>query len=157
MPLGLTLARGDWESRWFATTSSATFPKGALVNLSTTHLLVEWASDDSSFLGIALSHSTASTPIGGLGNSVQVAIPAPNCTAFADLGTGFTTSLLSIGQRVTFEKDGNYNSFVTRGAASRFSNVAHVAGPIQTSYASRIEVGFVTELLTFYSSSSLTL
>ena len=101
MPLGLTLARGDWESRWFATTSSATFPKGALVNLSTTHLLVEWASDDSSFLGIALSHSTASTPIGGLGNSVQVAIPAPNCTAFADLGTGFTTSLLSIGQRVS--------------------------------------------------------
>lgn len=156
MPLGLTPFRGNWESRWFQTTSTATFPKGALVNLGTTHLLKEWESANSAVLGIALSYSTQSTKIGG-NDSVMVAIPAPGCTAMADLGTGFTTSVLSIGQRVTFEKDGNYNSFATRGAASRFSNIAFVAGGIQTSGLSRIEVGFVLELGEFYSSSSLTL
>ena len=45
--LGLVPARGDWESRWFETLSTATYQKGSLVNFNADYQLREYLSTDS--------------------------------------------------------------------------------------------------------------
>lgn len=156
MPLGLVPARGNWEQRWFETGSAATFPKGSLVNFDDAYRLKEYASTDSQIVGIALSYSTQSTPIRGL-NMVAVAVPAPNCTAEADITTGVVQSAMSIGKKIAFEKRGNYMSYASTviGHASRFSGIAQVLGPIDAA-RSRVEVAFNQDAVAFYSTSSAT-
>lgn len=158
MALGLTPARGNWESRWFETASAATYPKGSLVNFDNAYRLREYASTDSQIVGIALSYSTQSTSMRGL-NMVQVAIPAPGCTAYSDVTTGVAQSDLSIGKKIGIAKEGNHMSFASTliGHASRFSGVAQIVGPIEASPVSRVEVAFNMEAVAFYSTSSITM
>ena len=154
--LGLIPARGNWEYRWFATTSAATFAKGCLLNLGATFLLEEYASTDSQCLGIAMSHSTASIVYNGV-NSVLVAIPAPNCTAYSDLTTGIAASAVSAGQASVIYKQGNMMSYASTvmGQASRFSALVTLFGPVQSD-TSQIEVAFNALTQVFYSTSSAT-
>lgn len=153
---GLIPARGNWESRWFETASAATFAKGSLVGLDDAYRLGEYASTDSAILGIAASHSTASTTIRGL-SMVQVFIPAPGCTAYSDVTTGVTQSALSIGKKIAFAKEGNLFSYASTvmGHSSRFSAIATVVGPIDADL-SRVEVAFNMENAVLYSVSSTT-
>lgn len=153
---GLTPARGNWESRWFETASTATFAKGSLVNFNSAYRLKEYLSTDSQIVGIALSHSTASTSMRGL-DMVQVAIPAPGCTAESDLTTGLVQSDLSIGKKVLVYKEGNMMSYASTvmGHSSRFSAVAQIVGPIDAT-RSRCEIAFNMEAVAFYSTSSVT-
>ena len=154
--LGLVPARGDWETRWFETGSAATFGKGSVVNFDAAYRLKEYASTDSTVVGIAASHSTASTPIRGL-NMVGVYVPAPNCTAYSDITTGVTQSALSIGAKICMYKQGNLMSYASTlpGHASRFSTIAQAVGPIDADN-SRVEVAFNMENVGFYSTSSTT-
>lgn len=156
MPQGLIPARGDWETRWFETASAATFPKGAAVCFDDAYRVKEYASTDSQVVGIALSYSTQSTEIRGL-NMVQVALPKPGCTAYADITTGVAQSAMSLGKKIALEKRGNYASYASTvmGHASRFSAVAQVVGPIDAAQ-SRVEIAFNMEGAAFYSTSSAT-
>lgn len=151
---GLIPARGDWEYRWFATTSAATFKKGALLNLGAGFLLEEYASTDSQCLGIAMSNSTASTPVVGGANSVLVAIPRGGATAYSDLTTSVTGSSISVGQASVIYKVGNIMSYAsTVMGASRFSALVTIAGPVQAD-TSQIEVAFNAITRVLYSTSS---
>lgn len=154
--LGLVPARGEWESRWFETLSTATYGKGSLVNFGNDYRLKEYASTDSAIVGIAASHSTASQKIRGL-QMVQVFVPAPNCTAYSDLTTGVTQSAMSIGKKILIYKEGNLMSYASTvmGLSSRFSSIAQVLGPIDATL-SRVEVAFNMENVAFYSTSSVT-
>ena len=154
--LGLVPARGNWESRWFETTSTATFAKGSLVNLNNAYRLKEYASTDSQVLGIAASHSTASQSIRGL-NMVQVYLPTPNCTAYSDITTGVAQSALSIGARTLVYKQGNLMSYASTvmGHASNFSSIAAIVGPIDADL-SRVEIAFNQDGVALYSTSSVT-
>lgn len=154
--LGLVPARGEWETRWFETLSTATYGKGSLVNFDAAYRLKEYASTDSALVGIAASHSTASTPLGGV-NKVAVYIPAPNCTAYSDVTTGVTQSAMSIGKKILIYKEGNLMSYASTvmGHASRHSAIAQVLGPIDADN-SRVEVAFNMENVGFYSTSSTT-
>lgn len=154
--LGLIPHRGKWETRWFETASAATFKKGSAVQLDDAYRLGEYASTDSSVLGIALSDSVNSTPMGGV-NKVAVAIPAPGCTAYSDLTTGVTQSALSIGKKVCLYKQGDLSSYASSviGHASRFSALLTIVGPIDSTQ-SRVEVAFNMETVGLYSVSSTT-
>ena len=154
--LGLVPARGNWESRWFETLSTATFAKGSLVNLGADYRLKEYASTDSQVLGIAASHSTASQTIRGL-SMVQVFIPAANCTAYSDITTGVVQSAMSIGKHVLVYKQGNLMSYASTvmGHASNFSSIAAVVGPIDADL-SRVEIAFNQDGVVFYSTSTVT-
>lgn len=154
--LGLVPARGNWETRWFETASAATYGKGAVVNFDAAYRLKEYLSTDSALVGIALSHSTASTSIRGL-SMVAVAIPAPNCTAYSDVTTGVTQSGLSIGKKILVYKEGNLMSYASTvmGHASRHSAIAQIVGPIDADN-SRVEIAFNMENVGFYSTSSTT-
>jgi hypothetical protein len=156
--LGLTPARGNWESRWFETTSTATFAKGSLVNLTNAYRLKEYTSTDSQVLGIAASHSTASTILRGL-PMIQVYLPTPNCTALSDLTTGVVQSDLSIGKHILIYKQGNlmsYASTVKGLDASAFSTSVAIVGPIDADM-SRVEVAFNLSNVAIYSGSSITI
>ena len=154
--LGLVPARGNWESRWFETASAATFAKGSLVGFDAAYRLGEYASTASAIVGIAASHSTASTSIRGL-SMVQVFVPAPGCTAYSDVTTGVLQSDLSIGKKITMAKEGNLFSYASTviGHASLHSAVAQVVGPIDADL-SRVEVAFNIMNVAFYSMSSAT-
>jgi hypothetical protein len=154
--LGLVPARGDWESRWFETLSTATYQKGSLVNFNSTYQLREYLSTDSTAVGIAASASTGSQKLGGV-QKVQVFIPTPNCTAYSDVTTGVTQSNMSIGKKILIYKQGNLMSYASTlaGHASNFSSLAQVVGPIDA-LLSRVEVSFNLDSVAFYSTSSTT-
>lgn len=154
--LGLVPARGDWESRWFETLSTATYAKGSLVQFGADYRLREYASTDSATVGIAASASTASQKIRGL-QMVQVYIPAPNCTAYSDITTGVTQSAMSIGKKILIYKQGNLMSYASTvmGHASNFSSIAQVVGPIDAAL-SRVEISFNLDGAVFYSTSTTT-
>jgi hypothetical protein len=154
--LGLVPARGNWESRWFETASAATFAKGSLVGFDAAYRLGEYASTDSTIVGIAASHSTASQSIRGL-SMVQVFVPAPGCTAYSDVTTGLVQSDLSIGKKILVYKEGNLMSYASTvlGHASLHSAIAQVVGPIDADL-SRVEIAFNIMNVAFYSTSSTT-
>lgn len=156
MALGMIPARGNWEQRWFEVLSTATFPQGSLVQFGPGYQVREYASTDSSVLGISATSSTASRLYDGV-NKVLVFIPTPRCTAFSDLTTGVTQSSLSIGKHVTGYKEGNIASYTSTvmGQSSRFSAIFTVVGPIDSA-RSRVEVAFNMENTGLYSVSSTT-
>lgn len=156
MPLGFIPGSGPWEQREFTTNSAATFVKGALVELNGARDLVEYASTSSSVLGIALSRSIDSIPLG----KVSVAIPRPGCTAWADIAPGLTSSDLSAGVALGVGKRANHMSFVTTHAASVWSRVVASTGRYDigtNSGVSRVEVFFIQNGAEFYSTSSVSL
>ena len=162
---GCVPARGQWEYRLSAVSSTATFGKGSLVNLDPIGLVIEYRSTDSQVFGIAMSHSTSSLPgpSGPLGyasfnsGAVTVAIPAPGCTFYSDLTTGVAQSSLSIGLAVCMYKQGNLMSYASTvgGQASNFSRIVTIVGPIDTAN-SRVECAFNVLASVFYSSSTHT-
>ncbi len=152
MPEGLTPARGNWEYRRFNTDSAATFAKGCLVMLNGVRNVVEFTSASTQYLGIAMSHSTASLPAG----TVTVALPADNCTAYADVIAGLPTSDLSIGEAGCIQKVGNLMSYYTNQTASVFSVTGQIVGPVDSA-SSRIEIAFVKANAVIYSASSVTI
>ena len=154
--LGLVPARGNWETRWFETLSTATYAKGSLVNFGADYRLREYLSTDSTIVGIAASASTGSQQLGGV-NKVAVYLPAPNCTAYSDITTGVTQSAMSIGKKILIYKQGNLMSYASSlaGHASNFSSIAQVVGPIDADL-SRVEVSFNMDNVGFYSTSSTT-
>lgn len=153
---GMIPARGKWETRWVEVLSTATFLKGSLVQLDPAYRAREYASTDSSVFGIALSASTNSRSLDGV-NKVNIAIPAPGCTALSDVTTGVVQSALSIGKKVAADKNGNLMSYCSTviGQASRFSGIFTVVGPIDAR-TSQVEVAFNMENTVFYSASSTT-
>ena len=156
MALGLVPSSGPWEYRQYDTTSTATFLKGCLVTFGGARTLVERASTDSGYVGIALSDSVNSFPAG----KIQVAIPRPGCTAFCDVTANFSSSQLSAGQAWGLDKRGNYNSFLTTLATSVFSRIATIVGPIDLgarSGNSRIEIAFIQNEAIIYSTSSVSI
>jgi hypothetical protein len=154
--LGLVPARGDWESRWFETLSTATYQKGSLVNFGADYKLREYLSTDSTVVGIAASASTGSQTLGGV-KKVQVFVPSPSCTAYSDITTGVTQSSMSIGKKILIYKQGNLMSYASSlaGHASNFSSIAQVVGPIDA-LLSRVEIAFNMDNVAFYSTSSTT-
>lgn len=156
MAFGLIPARGEWHTKWFEVLSTATFQKGAAVNFDAAYRVREYLSTDSQLLGIALSNSTASTPIRGL-NMVAVAVPTMGATAMSDLTTGIAQSSLSIGRNICIYKQGNIASYASTdfGHASRFSAVAQVVGPI-IAKTSQVEIALVSGTGALYSNSSTT-
>lgn len=154
---GLTPARGDWETKWFDVLSTATFLKGSLVQLGSDYRVREYASTDSSVLGIALAPaSSARTWAGGV-LGIPVALPAPKCTAWSDVTTGVTQSSMSVGKKVCGYKEGNLASYASTviGQSSRFSALFTVMSRID-SVNSRVEVAFNMENVGIYSGSSTT-
>jgi hypothetical protein len=143
--------------RLLPTTSSSTFRKGSLVALSTARNVRLYDSADSGYLGIAMNASVDSLPAG----KVLVAIPRPGCTAYADCFTGMATSVVSIGQAMGLcvgnqSGDSTYLSFITTLATSVFSRIATIVGPVDSAN-SRVEIAFVQNEATFYSTSSVSL
>lgn len=153
MPLGFTPSSGPWQIEEFTTNSSATFLKGSLVALNGARQVVEYASTLSHYLGIALQDSVDSLPA----TKVQVAIPMPGCTAYADVAPGVTASVSSIGHAMGVGKRGDYMSFVTTHGASVFSKIVTVLGPIITSPVSRVRVAFIQNEALVYSTSSVSI
>jgi hypothetical protein len=149
---GMIPARGKWEERWFEVNSTATFSKGALVQLDNAYRVREYASTDSSVLGISAQSSTASRSYSGL-TMVGVYLPIPGCTALSDLTTGISN--LSVGQIVCAYKQGNLMSYASTvvGQASRFSAIFQIVGPIDSA-RSQIEVAFTMAGADIYTSAS---
>lgn len=153
---GMIPARGLWEERWFPVSSTATFQKGALIQFATDFSVREYASTDSSVLGISATSSTASRLVNGV-NSVMVYLPRPYCTALSDLTTGVVQSALSPGFHCLGYKQGNLMSYASTviGQASRFSAIFTVVGLIDSA-RSQVEVAFNMENVGLYSTSSNT-
>jgi hypothetical protein len=128
--MGLIPNRGRWEQELFDTLSTATFKQGSLVKLGAARTVSEYSGGEASFLGIALSNSTASLPAG----KVLVAIPtSPSC------------------------KSGNTVSLVTTSFTSTGGKIAVIRGPIILSPTSRIECSFIDAGNVFASSASQTI
>lgn len=156
MALGIVPSSGNWDYRQYDTTSTATFLKGCLVTFSGARTLVERASTDSGYVGIAMSDSANSFPAG----KIQVAIPKPGCTAFVDVTANFASSQLSAGQAWGLDKRGNYNSYLTTLATSVFSRIVTIVGVIDLgtrSGNSRIEVEFIQNEAIIGSTSSVSI
>lgn len=156
MALGMIPARGRWDERWLPVTSTATFPQGSLVQYDVNLNVREYASTDSSVLGISATSSTNSRSYNGV-NCVMVYLPTPGCTAYSDLTTGVAQSSLSLGNKVCGYKQGNIASYASTviGHASRFSGIFTVVGFID-SVLSRVEVAFNMENTDWYSGSTFT-
>jgi hypothetical protein len=155
MPLGITPARGNWEYRLSAITDSSQgqFQKGDLVGLDHARLAsLHTSSNFSNLLGVATHDSLDSLPTG----YATLAIPRAGCTAFIDSMTSEAASGLSFGQAVSIISRGGRTSMLSLLATSVWSRVATIVGPIQSA-DSRIEVAFISNALTYYSTSSLTI
>lgn len=152
MPLGFIPSEGRWNNRLFDTASTATFLKGSLVALNGARNVVEYTSQMSSYLGVALGDSANSLPTG----KVLVAVPEDGCIATTDVAPGLTVSSLSIGEAMGIGKRGNYMSFVTDDTASVWSAIVTIVGSHDsTSGNSRIKVAFIKNEATYWSTSSV--
>lgn len=155
MPWGITPARGPWEYRRSAITDSAQgqFQKGDLVGLDHARLAsLHTSSNYSGFLGVATHDSLNSLPRG----YATLAIPLPGCTAMIDVLTGEAASGLSFGQAVSIVSRNGRTSALSLLATSVWSRVATVVGPLD-SLTSRIEVAFIQNAATYYSTSSISI
>ena len=152
MALGFVLGRGCWDIRQFNTNSAATFLKGSLVELNGARDVIEYASASSSVLGVAMQDSANSTPPG----KVNVGIPTPGCTAYADVAPGMVASAISVGEALGVGKRGNYMSFVTSHSASIFSRIVTIVGALDST-TSRVEVTFNQSFVEVFSNSSQSL
>ena len=158
MPLGITPARGDWEYRRSAITTLAAgmFQKGDLVALGVGRLASLFTSSNmSTFLGVATHDSQQSLPVG----FATIAIPAPGCTAYVDTLLAEVRSNLSVGEAGSIVSANGRTSTFSKLAASVWSRSVEIVTFDQAvnSADSRIEVAFIQNAMTFYSTSSVSL
>jgi len=157
MALGITLGRGQWEIRRSAVTSLAQgqFQKGDLVALGFGRVASLYTSSNmSTYFGVAMHDSLNSLPSG----YALIAIPRPGCTAFVDTLTGEVRSNLSWGEAGSIVSANGRTSCFSKLATSVFSRVVEIAADAGSSSAdSRIEVAFIQNAATIYSTSSVSL
>ncbi len=154
MPLGITLARGQWEIRRSAITtlSQGQFQKGDLVGMDHARLAsLMTSSNFTSYFGVAVSDSQNSLPPG----FALIGIPRPGCTAYVDVLAGEAGSGLSFGQAGSIVSAGGRTSTFSLLAASQASQWVELVGPLQSD-VSRIEVAFIQKNAVVYSLSSVT-
>ena len=156
MALGITPARGDWEYRRFSaftTLAQGQWQKGDLVGMSGPGRLPSLltSSNFSTFLGVAMNDSLNSLPVG----TCVLAIPRAGCTAYVDLLTTEATSGMSFGQAGSIVSANGRTSSFSLLATSVWSRMVEIVGPVD-SLASRVEVAFIQNAQTIYSTSSVT-
>jgi hypothetical protein len=152
MAQGFVLSSGPWVIRQFDSLSTATFKKGDLLKFAVGRTVTAYASDSSSYVGIAMHDSVNSLPAG----KVLVGIPIDGCTAYADVSAGITSSSLSFGHAHTVCQQGDHLSVITTLATSVWSKVVTIVGPIQSA-TSRIEVAFIKNTSAIWSTSSVSI
>lgn len=154
MALGIVPARGDWEYRRFSaftTLAQGQWQKGELVSLGFGRLPSLYTSSNmTNILGVAMSSSANSLPSG----TCLIAIPRPGCTAYVDLLTTEAISNLSFGEAGSIVSANGITSTFSKLATSVFSRVAEIVGPADSTL-SRIEVAFIQNSVTVYSTSSV--
>ena len=157
MPLGITLGRGQWEIRRSAVTTLAQgqFQKGDLVALGFGRVASLFTSSNmSTYFGVAMHDSLNSLPAG----EALIAIPRPGCTAFVDTLTTEARSNLSWGEAGSIVSAGGRTSTFSKLATSVWSRVVEIASENgSSSFDSRIEVAFIQNAATLYSTSSVSL
>lgn len=156
MPTGITPARGDWEYRRSAVTSlsQGQFQKGDLVALGVGRLASLYTSSNmSTFWGVAMQDSLNSLPAG----FAVIAIPRPGCTAFIDTLSTEARSNISIGEAGSIVSAGGRTSTFSKLATSVWSRVCEIVSDPNPSVDSRVEVAFIQNAMTFYSTSSVSL
>lgn len=155
MALGITLGRGQWEIRRSALTTLAQgqFQKGDLVALSFGRVASLYTSSNvSAYFGVALHDSMNSLPTG----FALIGIPRPGCTAYVDTLVGEVRSNLSLGEAGSIVSANGRTSTFSKLATSVWSRVVEIVGEGGLNSAdSRIEVAFIQNTATFYSTSSV--
>ena len=154
--IGCTPARGPWEYRrsLVTTLSQGAFQKGEIVALSFGRVTSLYTSSNETIaLGIAMQASGNSLPAG----YAVVAIPWPGCTAFVDTLSTEARSNISIGESGSIVSAGGITSTFSKLATSVWSRLVTIVSDPVPSIDSRIEVSFNQNLLTFYSTSSVSL
>src|SRR5256712_13046124 len=157
MPLGITPARGDWEFiRSGVTTAAAgAFQKGDLVTCGIGRLASLYTSSNNTFvLGVATHDSGNSLPAG----FAIIAVPKPGCTAFVDTLVAEIRSNLSFGEAGSIVSANGRTSTFSKLATSVWSRVVEIAWEgTANSVDSRVEVAFIQNSATMYSTSSVSL
>lgn len=155
MAFGITPARGDWEYRRSAVTTLAAgqFQKGDLTALGFGRVASLYTSSNmSTYLGVAMGNSLNSLPTG----YQIIAIPRPGCTAYVDLLSGEPASNLSWGEAGSIVSANGHTSTFSKLATSVWSRTVEIVGAVDSAL-SRVEVAFIQNGATFYSTSSVSL
>lgn len=158
MPLGITPARGDWEyiRSPITSLSQGQFQKGDLVACGVGRLASLYTSSNmSTFLGVATHDSLNSLPAG----YAIIAVPKQGCTAYIDTLPTEARSNLSFGEAGSIVSFGGRTSTFSKLATSVWSRVVEIRTAEQplNSADSRIEVAFILNAGTLYSTSSVSL
>lgn len=156
MAQGITPARGPWEYRrsLITTAAAGAFQKGDLVALGVGRVASLYTSSNmSTFFGVAMHDSGNSLPPG----YATLAIPLPGCTAFVDTLTTDARSNLSWGEAGSIVSAAGRTSTFSKLATSVWSRVVEIVSENPSSADSRIEVAFIQNAMTMYSTSSVSL
>ena len=156
MAQGITPARGPWEYRrsLVTTLSQGQFQKGDLVALGVGRVASLYTSSNmSTFFGVAMNDSLNSLPVG----YCTIAIPLPGCTAYVDTLTTEARSNLSWGEAGSIVSANGRTSCFSKLATSVWSRVVEVVQENPSSADSRVEVAFIQNAMTMYSTSSVSL
>lgn len=153
--MGLRPNRGKWEYKLMDSKSTATFVEGSAVGLAPDRTVIEYASTQSQFLGIAMNSSVNSLAHPG---KVVVAVPDGGfCTMWVPMATNVAASALSLGQPVGVVKSGNTVDVLTEAPqASAFSRIGLIYGKPVLSPVSMIEVALTNTAGVWFSSSTIT-
>lgn len=153
--MGLRIAKGKWEYKLMDSKSTATFVEGSAVGLAPDRTVIEYASTQSQWLGIALHSSVNSLQAPG---KVNVAIPDGGfCTMWVPMATNLAASALSIGAPVGLAKSGNtFDQLDSAPQASAFSRIGLIYGKPVLSPLSQIEVALTNTAGVWFSSSTIT-
>jgi len=156
MALGITPARGNWElvRSPVTTLAQGQFQKGDLVAIGPARFVSLYTgSNYSTFFGVATHDSVNSLPAG----YATTAVPRPGDTAYIDTLTTEVRSNLSFGEAGSIVSANGRTSTFSKLATSVFSRVVEIrtAEYPANSLDSRIEVAFIQNTATLYSTSSV--
>lgn len=157
MPQGMIPFRGDWEHIRSPVTTLAQgqFQRGDLVAIGRGRIASLFTSSNMSvILGVATHDSLNSLPVG----FATIALPRDGCTAYIDTLPTEARSSLSFGEAGSIVSFGGRTSTFSKLATSEWSRVVAIRTADQplNSLDSRIEVYFIQNNLTVYSTSSVT-
>lgn len=157
MAQGIVPARGPWEYRRSTATTLAAgqFQRGDLVAFGFGRTVSLFTSSNMTcYLGVAMHDSLSSFPSG----KVLIGIPIPGCTAFVDTLAGEVASNLSWGEAGSIVSANGHTSCFSKLATSVWSRVVEIAWEgAANSTDSRVEVVFIQNSATMYSTSSVSL
>lgn len=158
MALGITPGRGPWEyiRSPITSLSQGQFQKGDLVACGVARLASLYTSSNySTILGVATHDSLNSLPAG----FATIAVPQDGCTAWVDTLVGEVRSNLSFGEAGSIVSANGRTSTFSKLATSVWSRVVEIRTADQpvNSTDSRIEVAFIKNAFTLYSTSSVSL